>query len=125
MLNQGAQPIDVPDFMFQYREAANFPWASQAAWLYSQMLRWDDLAYDADDQRRAEEVFRPDIYRAALQGFDTPIPSSNSKLEGSVQGILAAGSTQGRLMLGADPFFDGRIFDPTEIGQYLDKLPKF
>jgi two-component system, oxyanion-binding sensor len=125
MLNQGAQPMDVPDFMFQYREAANFPWTSQAAWLYSQMLRWDDLAYDADDQRRAEEVFRPDIYRAALQGFDTPIPSSNSKLEGSVQGILAAGSTQGQLMLGADPFFDGRIFDPTEIGQYLDQLPKF
>jgi two-component system, oxyanion-binding sensor len=125
MLNQGAQPIDVPDFMFQYREAANFPWASQAAWLYSQMLRWDELAYDADDQRRAEEVFRPDIYRAALKGFDTPIPSANSKLEGGVQGILAAGSTQGRLMLGADPFFDGRIFDPTEIGQYLDQLPKF
>jgi two-component system, oxyanion-binding sensor len=125
MLNQGADPIDVPDFMFQYREAANFPWASQAAWLYSQMLRWDDLAYDASDQKRAEAVFRPDIYRAALKGYDTPIPSANTKLEGGVQGVLAAGSTQGQLMLGADPFFDGRVFDPTEIEAYLNNLPKF
>ena len=33
---QNAAPIHYPDFMFQYREAANFPWRSQAAWLYSQ-----------------------------------------------------------------------------------------
>ncbi len=125
LLTQGAEPIDVPDFMFQYREAANFPWVSQAAWLYSQMLRWDGLGYDANDQKRAEAVFRPDIYRTALKGYDTPIPGANAKLEGSVQGILAAGSTQGRLMLGADPFFDGRIFDLTDIEAYLGGLPKF
>ena len=42
----GGEPIHYPDFMFQYREAANFPWRSQAAWLYSQMVRWDYMAFD-------------------------------------------------------------------------------
>jgi len=124
MLTACDQPIDVPDFMFQYREAANFPWKSQAAWLYSQMLRWDHLAYDAEDQLRAEQVFQPNVYRTALKGLDTPIPGANAKLEGSVTGSLPVGSTQGRLTLGANPFFDGRIFDPTEVEKYLDSLPK-
>jgi NitT/TauT family transport system ATP-binding protein len=124
MLTAGSPPVDVPDFMFQYREAANFPWKSQAAWLYSQLLRWDHLAYDAEDQLRAEQVFRPNVYRAALQGIDTPMPGANSKLEGSVTGSLPVGSTQGRLTLGADPFFDGRVFDPIAVEKYLDSLPK-
>jgi|TARA_R110002124_G_scaffold237899_3_gene403178 ABC-type nitrate/sulfonate/bicarbonate transport system substrate-binding protein len=124
MLTAGSQPIDVPDFMFQYREAANFPWNSQAAWLYSQMLRWDHLEYSAEDQLRAEQVFRPNVYRTALKGLDTPMPGANAKLEGSVTGSLPVGSTQGRLTLGANPFFDGRVFDPTEVEKYLDSLPK-
>ncbi len=36
----GGEPVHYPDFMFQYREAANFPWRSQAGWLYAQMVRW-------------------------------------------------------------------------------------
>ena len=123
MFTADAQPVDVPDFMFQYREAANFPWKSQAAWLYSQMLRWDHLAYNPADQLRAEQVFQPNVYRTALKGLDTPIPGANSKLEGSVTGSLPVGSTQGRLTLGANPFFDGRIFDPTKVENYLDSLP--
>ena len=124
MLSQGSDPIDIPDFMFQYREAANFPWISQAAWLYSQMLRWDGLDYSSEDQKRVEQIFRPDVYRAALKGMDTPMPGANSKLEGGVESPLPVGSTQAQLTLGADPFFDKRIFDPTAVQSYLDKLPK-
>lgn len=65
-LVSGGAPIHYPDFMFQHREAANFPWRSQAAWLYSQMLRWDRIGYSATDAATAAGVFRPDIYRAAL-----------------------------------------------------------
>lgn len=124
LLTANAQPVDVPDFMFQYREAANFPWTSQAAWLYSQMVRWDHLEYRAEDQLRAEQVFRPNVYRTALKGLDTPMPGANAKLEGSVTGNMPVGSTQGRLTLGANPFFDGRVFDPLEVEKYLDSLPK-
>ncbi len=123
-LAQGATPIHVPDFMFQYREAANFPWRSQAAWLYSQLVRWDGVPFSAADARIAEGVFRPDVYRAALAGGRAPLPGASSKLEGSLAGDTGVGSTQGRLMLGSDRFFDGRTFDPDDIPGYLAILER-
>ncbi|SBV33563.1 Nitrate transporter component, nrtA [uncultured Sphingopyxis sp.] len=119
----GGDPVDYPDFMFQYREAANFPWRSQAAWLYSQMLRWDGAAFSSADAEVAAGVFRPDIYRAALAGSGAPLPGASSKLEGGLDAPIGAGSVQGRLMLGSDRFFDGRAFDPEDIVGYLADLP--
>jgi len=119
----GGAPIDYPDFMFQYREAANFPWRSQAAWLYAQMIRWDGRGYDAGEAAIAAGTFRPDLYRAALAGSGAPLPGASSKLEGALGGPIGAGSTQGRLMLGSDRFFDGRSFDPDDIPGYLAALP--
>ncbi|MBU0864940.1 MAG: ABC transporter substrate-binding protein [Alphaproteobacteria bacterium] len=119
----GGEPIHFPDFMFQHREAANFPWRSQAAWLYSQMLRWDHMPYSAADAATAAAVFRPDIYRAALAGSGAPLPGASSKLEGGIDTPLGAGSVQGRLLLGSDRFFDGRAFDPDDIQGYLSDLP--
>ncbi len=122
-LTPGGEPIHFPDFMFQHREAANFPWRSQAAWLYSQMLRWDAATYAAADAATATAVFRPDIYRAALAGSGAPLPGASSKLEGGIDTPLGAGSVQGRLLLGSDRFFDGRAFDPDDIQGYLADLP--
>ncbi len=119
----GGEAIHYPDFMFQHREAANFPWRSQAAWLYSQMLRWDGATYAAADAATATAVFRPDIYRAALAGSGAPLPGASSKLEGGIDTPLGAGSVQGRLLLGSDRFFDGRAFDPDDIQGYLADLP--
>jgi ABC-type nitrate/sulfonate/bicarbonate transport system substrate-binding protein len=119
----GGEPLHYPDFMFQYREAANFPWRSQAAWLYSQMVRWDYMAFDDGDAAAATNTFRPDIYRAALAGSSAPLPGASSKLEGGLDEPIGAGSTQGRLTLGADRFFDGRAFDPDDIETYLAELP--
>lgn len=118
----GGEPIHYPDFMFQYREAANFPWRSQAAWLYSQMVRWDGIAFSDADAAVAGRVFRPDIYRAALTGSGAPLPGASSKLEGGLDEPIGAGSVQGRLLLGADRFFDGRAFDPDDIQSYLAGL---
>lgn len=122
-LVQGGAPIHYPDFMFQYREAANFPWRSQAAWLYAQMVRWDGLAHSDADAATAQDVFRPDLYRAALAGSQAPLPNASSKLEGALGAPIGAGSTQGRLVLGSDRFFDGRAFDPDDIPGYLATLP--
>jgi NitT/TauT family transport system ATP-binding protein len=121
-LSQGAAPIHYPDFMFQYREAANFPWRSQAAWLYSQMTRWDRTPYSAAEAHAAQDVFRPDIYRAALIGSGATLPGASSKLEGAVLDSLGVGTAQGRLILGSDAFFDHRSFDPDAIPEYLHKL---
>ena len=122
-LTLGGEPVHYPDFMFQYREAANFPWRSQAAWLYAQMTRWDGIAYTDADAATAAEVFRPDLYREALSGSDAPLPGASSKLEGGLDAPVGVGSVQGRLTLGADRFFDGRSFDPEDIDGYLASLP--
>ncbi|MFS0773801.1 ABC transporter substrate-binding protein [Sphingomonas sp. 1P08PE] len=115
--------LHVPDFMFQYREAANFPWRSQAAWLYAQMIRWDGTPFSAAEAAIAQDVFRPDVYRAALAGSDATLPGASSKMEGAIGASIAAGSTQGRLVLGSDRFFDHRAFDPDDISAYLNDLP--
>ena len=121
-LRRDAAPIHYPDFMFQYREAANFPWRSQAAWLYSQMTLWDRTPFSAAEAEAAQAVFRPDVYREALAGSAATLPSSSSKLEGAITGALGVGAAQGRLILGSDTFFDGRAFDPEDIPGYLAGL---
>lgn len=119
----GGEPVHYPDFMFQYREAANFPWRSQAGWLYAQMVRWEGLSFSPEDAATAQGVFRPNLYRAALAGSGAPLPGASSKLEGALVEPIGAGSTQGRLVLGSDRFFDGRAFDPDDIPAYLAGLP--
>jgi two-component system, oxyanion-binding sensor len=115
----GHNPVHVPDFMFQHREAANFPWVSQAAWLYAQMCAAGHAVADSADFELAQGVFRPDIYRAALRTMGVPLPGASAKLEGAISDPLGVGTTQGRLILGADGFFDGQCFDPEAYGALL------
>jgi two-component system, oxyanion-binding sensor len=112
---KGSVPIHLPDFMFQHREAANFPWTSQAAWLYAQMGVAGHVETNATDYARAQNVFRPDVYRAALRPMGVPLPGASSKLEGGLADPTGVGTTQGRLILGADRFFDGHQFDPDDL----------
>jgi ABC-type nitrate/sulfonate/bicarbonate transport system substrate-binding protein len=123
LLNRNGEIVHYPDFMFQYREAANFPWVSQAEWLYSQMVRWDGVAYDPADARKAAEVFRPDIYRSALTGTGEPLPGASSKVEGSLDSTTTVSTQQGNITLERNRFFDSRVFDPADIPGYLAKLP--
>lgn len=122
VLQNGSQPVHFPDFMFQHSEAANFPWASQAAWLYSQMVRWDHLNFDRDDAARAAAVFRPDVYRSAIKATGDDIPAANSKVEGSVSQLTQVGAQQGSITLSSNKFFDGKTFDPERIPEYLAEL---
>lgn len=116
---RGADPVHIPDFMFQHREAANFPWVSQAAWLYAQMCLAGHVTLDEASYQVAQRVFRPDVYRAALRPLGVPLPGASSKLEGGIVDGLGVGTTQGRLILGADRFFDARSFDPDALDAYL------
>ncbi|MDR7101220.1 ABC transporter substrate-binding protein [Croceicoccus sp. BE223] len=122
-LVQGGALVHFPDFMFQYREAANFPWVSQAAWLYAQMVRWEGMGFDPDAARTAMGVFRPDVYRAALTGRNSPLPGASSKVEGGIGMPLGVGAAQGTLVMSPDRFFDGKTFDPERLEDYLASLP--
>lgn len=123
VLKTGDAPVYYSDFMFQHREAANFPWISQAQWLYSQMVRWDGLDFSASDAQIAGNVFRPDIYRSALKGRGDSLPGASSKVEGSVLRPTAVGAQSGSIILGDNTFFDGPSFDPDHIEAYLASLP--
>ena len=122
LLSQGGQIVPYPDFMFQHREAANFPWVSQAEWLYSQMVRWDGLTYDPADAAKAARVFRPDVYRGALVGTGEPLPGASSKVEGSLGQTTSVGTQQGRITLESNRFFDDVVFDPADIAGYLARF---
>jgi two-component system, oxyanion-binding sensor len=117
---EGHDPVHIPDFMFQHREAANFPWISQAAWLYAQMAEANHVVPNAADYQTAQNVFRPDVYRAALGSLGVALPGASAKLEGAITDPLGVGTTQGRLILGSDQFFDKHSFDPDTYGTLLD-----
>lgn len=119
LLNKGGALVHYSDFMFQYREAANFPWISQAQWLYTQMVRWDGMPFDADAAVRAGRVFRPDVYRSALKGTSEPLPSASSKVEGSLRWPTAVGAQQGVITLEHNGFFDDHVFDPGDLPAYI------
>lgn len=119
VLARGTPPIHYPDFMFQHREAANFPWVSQAEWLYTQMVRWDALPYSAADAEKAARVFRPDVYRSALANTGDQLPGASSKVEGSLTTKTAVSTQQGTMVLEENRFFDGRTFDPDDLPGYL------
>lgn len=119
----GEGPIAHPDFMLFAREATPFPWRSQALWIYSQLVRWNMVPHDPVAVAKAGGVFRPDVYRRALAELDVAMPGASMKVEGAVDRPLGVGSRRGELTLGPDRFFDGRIFDPERIDDYLAGFP--
>ena len=122
VLEQGGQPVHFPDFMFQHSEAANFPWVSQAQWIYTQLIRWDRAAITEEEARKAARVFRPDIYRSAISGTKDILPGASSKVEGSLARPTAVTAQQGSIILTENQFFDRRIFDPDDLSGYFDSL---
>ena len=118
----GEPAITVPDSLLFHREAAGFPWRSQALWIYSQFVRWKMVQPSAKAERLAADVFRSDIYRRALDKAGVPMPGASMKLEGALDAPLGVGAHQGALTLGPDRFFDGRVFDPQHVEAYLASL---
>jgi two-component system, oxyanion-binding sensor len=119
VLVHGTPAVRYPDFMFQHREAANFPWVSQAEWLYTQLVRWDRIPFSPEDAHAAARVFRPDVYRSALAGTGDLLPGASSKVEGSLARPTAVTAQQGAMVLANNAFFDGRTFDPDDLEGYL------
>jgi NitT/TauT family transport system ATP-binding protein len=93
----------VPDYFTFHRGGANFPWISQAQWLFSQMVRWGQVGYSPESQGQVASAFRPDIYRNAL-GSDADIPAGDTRIEGNANG---------------DGFIDGAVFNPEDISGYI------
>lgn len=119
LMRQGEPAVRVPDSLLFHREAAAFPWRSQALWIYSQFVRWGMVEPSAEAERQAADVFRSDVYRRALGAAGVPMPGASMKLEGALGAPLAVGSHRAALTLGPDRFFDGRVFDPHQVDAYV------
>lgn len=121
-VSPGEDAVEARDFLLFYKDAANFPWMSQALWIYSQMVRWGQVPAGPYTEAAVRRVFRTDLYRQALGLSNTPMPGANAKVEGSLDISLPVGSPRGRLSIGPDRFFDNRVFDPEDIAGYLRVL---
>ena len=102
----------VEGFVEFHRGAANFPWRSQAEWIGMQLAARTGLDRTTA-ARAARGVFRSDLYRDALSPTRADLPGASSKMEGALSEETAVASVGGRLFLGPDSFFDGRIFEPS------------
>jgi NitT/TauT family transport system ATP-binding protein len=111
--------VRVEDFFVPHAKAATFPWKSHALWLYTQMVRWNQIRHDRANEGVARDTYRPDLYRAALRPLGVALPGANAKVEGALKVATAVGSAGASLVLGPDGFFDGQIFDPDRIDAYL------
>ncbi|ANT60364.1 nitrate transporter [Salipiger sp. CCB-MM3] len=104
---------EVPRMLEFHAGAASFPWRSQAEWIGRQLAARTGLDPEAAGQA-ARATFRSDLHRAALEGTSADLPGASSKLEGSLGSAIPVASEAGRLFLGPDQFFDGRIFEPRD-----------
>jgi NitT/TauT family transport system ATP-binding protein len=83
------------------------------------MVRWGDVALSPEGYERACATYRPDLHRAALAPLGVSLPTASAKIEGALASETAVPSTNGRLSLGPDRFFDGGEFDPERLEAYL------
>jgi NitT/TauT family transport system ATP-binding protein len=92
--------VEIDDFFVPVAHHATFPAVTHAMWFYSQMVRWGDVAHTAENVARARASARPDLYRAALQDL-ADLPDADA------------------WPLGSASFFDGKAFDPEDVGGYI------
>ncbi|WP_240232188.1 CmpA/NrtA family ABC transporter substrate-binding protein [Devosia lacusdianchii] len=118
-LDIGGVLRQVPDYYIPHASAANFPWKSHALWYYSQMVRWGEVPARTENAAVAAACFRPDLYRSALAPLGVAVPDDDYKIDGlrGKPGKIVTGN--GSLMMGADLFFDGQIFDPSALDSYI------
>lgn len=108
VLRPGEAPVEIPDRHVFYRYTATFPWLSQGSWVGTQMKRWGQVPADADLNNVVRQVYRPDLYRAAVHGLDVAVPKHDWRVEG-------ANDASDRSFVGPDSFLDNSIFDPEKV----------
>jgi len=74
ILNAAGDQRQAEDYLVIRRQGACRPRAEHAAWLYAQMLRWDQARYSLDALSAAQGVMRADLYDSAIG--EEPAPSA-------------------------------------------------
>jgi ABC-type nitrate/sulfonate/bicarbonate transport system substrate-binding protein len=90
------------DYILIGRDGAARPNAAHAAWLYAQMVRWNQTILSPDLLAAAKACFRPDLYDAALGD--------------------AASARLPRQLMDSIGAFAGPPFDPNDVAGYVAAL---
>jgi two-component system, oxyanion-binding sensor len=109
----------VDDFIGFADRAANFPRQNHALWFFSQMVRWNEIAFSAAAADAVRATYRPDIYRRAVAKAGVAMPGGSSKVEGTLKKAKLVPALGNEMPLGPDGFFDGKTFDPDQIESYI------
>lgn len=121
LLPEPVEPLRFrPDSTVFFRFAATFPWRSHAAWFVSQMLRWGQIEAPFSMEALVNAVYRPDIYREAVRDLGIPLPACDQKAEGAHTEPWVLEDASEPIPMGPDAFFDGRVFDPSDVCGYVE-----
>jgi nitrate/nitrite transport system substrate-binding protein len=116
LLTSDASAVPIPDFtVFHFKPTdylkspnhANYPWRSQAVWLLTQMIRWNQIEsqeYPKDADKLLDKAYPVTIYEEVAKALKIELPSDRMKKE--------AGSA----------FIDNREFDPAQPVAYLNQF---
>lgn len=103
--HEGERIVD-KEFILYRREGSNRPVVDQALWIYSQMVRWRQIAPSPTAESVVRRVYHPGLYDSAL--------GLTAESEGGRESDAAANEV-----------FDARRFDPSRIDQYLAEFGDF
>jgi NitT/TauT family transport system ATP-binding protein len=98
----GGDPRFSVDYILIGRSGAARPDPAHAAWLYAQMVRWNQTAWSPDLLAAAKACFRPDLYDAALGG--------SARTRSSPEHFDSVGA------------FAGPPFDPDDVPGYVEAV---
>jgi nitrate/nitrite transport system substrate-binding protein len=116
------EPKARADFNVFSRYSANFPWRSHALWFLTQMVRWGQIQQPLDLRKVAERVYRPELYRKAAASLGVALPEHDYKDEGLHDTSWNTLGKTGPIELGADRFFDDKVFSAADPIGYLQGL---
>ncbi|MEO1959729.1 MAG: ABC transporter substrate-binding protein, partial [Paracoccus sp. (in: a-proteobacteria)] len=101
----------VPRLLAFNAGAASFPWKSLAALIARNIALRHDLPPEGAMQR-AMGHFRTDLYRRHLRPAGASLPGASLRLEGMIGEDRTVAAERGQMILRADSFFDGFVFEP-------------
>ncbi|PLA74959.1 nitrate ABC transporter substrate-binding protein [Hydrogenovibrio sp. SC-1] len=107
-----------PDFNVFFRYNATYPYYSDAIWYMTQMRRWGQISeYKPDTwyQGMAKKVYRPDIYKKAVEALIEDGVMKKSDFDNAVFTTDGYRGVQ-------DDFMDGIPYDGSTPNAYIDSL---
>lgn len=95
-----------------FASAANYPWRSHADWFLVGMAKWGYLGQGVERAALAQQVYRPDLFRAAASRIGLSVPTQDRKVEGTHAAPWLLDGDRGSIEMGPDLFCDAKPFDP-------------